>query len=90
MTEDREPGILATCETLHMLATGSLDGVSQDEMLRLETYLQRRLDGWNHRTGYNPLHNLYDTTVRQLATIATAEWRACPWHPNASKAEVAK
>lgn len=95
MHDEQDPGILATCETLHGLATGSLDGVSEGEMIRLETYLQRRLDGWHERTPCDsrmcaPFCGIYDGTVKLLAMTALAEWRACSWHPNASKAEAAK
>ncbi len=83
---DREPGILGACQDLHMLATVSADGMPDSDSLRLEVYLQRRLDGWAKHAPITALHGIYDETIRMLVTVTLAEWRACPWHPRASRA----
>jgi hypothetical protein len=82
-----EPGVLSACQDLHMVAMGSMDGMPADEMIRLETYLQRKLDGWKDYPAIGAAPGVYDDCVKLLIRTALTEWRACPWNPKNSKAE---
>lgn len=86
VTHIEEPGILASCENLHMMAMGSAD-VVPDEAQRIETYLQRRLDQWKDYQPIGAFPGVYDGAVKLLVMTALAEWRACPWNPKNSRAE---
>lgn len=89
MTDDHEPGVLATCQDLHLLAMGSMDGVPPEECERMEAYLQRKLDGWRDYPAIGAIPGAYDNVVKALIVIALAEWRACPWNTKNGRAEAA-
>lgn len=80
------PGVLSACQDLHMVAMGSFDGMPADEMVRLEIYLQRKLDGWKDYPSIGAAPGVYDGVVKLLIMTALAEWRACPWNPKNSEA----
>lgn len=84
-----EPSVLAACQDLHAIAMASMDALPAAEMLRLETYLQRKLDGWKEYPAIGGCPGVYDATVKTLIMVALAEWRACSWNPRNHQAEAA-
>lgn len=79
--EKPEPRVLETCEALHMMANGSMDIADEQDALRLEAWLQRKVSNWSDakRGDYCAM---YDGAVKLLAIAALAEWRLSSFHPN--------
>lgn len=75
-------GVLATCLTLHSVSTCAVTEWDEDrdaaELLRMEAYLQCKLDNW---TDCPKIPDAFDSAVKVLVRIALAEWRTCPRHP---------
>lgn len=71
-------GVLATCLTLHGVAMGSHDSFLESELIRMETYLQRKLDGWQEYPTIGAVPGAFDNIVKALIVVVLAEWRACP------------
>jgi hypothetical protein len=73
--------VLAICLALHSVSMSDVterEDRNIAELLRMETYLQRRLDNW---AACSRLLDAFNSTVKTLVRIALAEWRACPRHP---------
>lgn len=80
-------GVLATCLTLHSVSTRAVTEWDEDrdtaELLRMEAYLQRKLDNWTDYPPKGPAPGAFDHAVKELVRIALVEWRARPRHPRA-------
>lgn len=61
-------GMLDACEALHMLANGSLDGVTLADSDALAEWIRHRLNAWR------PSTSTYDGIVKALAEVALAEY----------------
>lgn len=84
-----EPTVLGACEDLHMMANGSIE-MLDEEALRIEAWLQRKLDNW-HDGHHISNRAIYDHTVKLLAIAALTEWRLSSMHPHwVTKAEVVR
>lgn len=68
MKEKYKYSILSVCQTLHMLNTGALDGVSSDDEEDLLKWLRNRYETWNK--GYE---TEYDCKVFELIGIVLKE-----------------
>lgn len=73
-TEPDLPGILDSCEQLHMAVTGGLDAPFEDHE-EVYKWLKYRLDNWQRGPAFTVV---YDSAVFHLATVALTqyeEWR---------------
>jgi hypothetical protein len=74
--QDEYPmSLLALCESMHMVVTGSADARLSDKDVRAAlSFLRRRLECWKSSPGGTTI--AYDNAVRQLIGITISEWAA--------------
>lgn len=73
-------GVLTTCLALHNALKKELADLPDDELIRMETYLQCELDEWTDLP-IGPASSLFGSTVKLLVLTALREWRSCSRHP---------